>query len=309
LFQRSGDGFRRLQVKLIDRGLFLLIVGHLLIAAAFFLSSRTWTGSFSTDAIGAAMVIGAITIPRLGRRSRLIVGALAYAITWIVVYMVVPRDPHIEALRELLFGSAHPTAFSSGSFPIVPWAAIYLASTVLGERVAVLLARGAFRRAALELTAIGSCGIVAVVFIKLAVVWAGVTPLRHVSFALLRVGTKSPPAPLYLLFYGGIGLLLLAGWLVTDFSKSGGVIVRKVAKFGQSSLFVFISHYYVDWLGVQRLPPGPVFFTGIFYFVISTGLILILAREWHRHRCNRFLTVGYEAVYGTGVFRRPALTH
>jgi hypothetical protein len=308
LFYNSGPSFARIQARVIDRGLFLLVVGHVLVVAAMAPSEHTWTWSLSTDAIGVAMIAAAIAIPHLTKRTRLVAGFAAYAISWIIVYAAVPHDVHAEELKELLFGSLQPTVFTRGFFPIVPWTAVYVASTVLGERLAMLLSEGAFRRAESELGTLGGISIVAVCLVKAGAALTGIAALRHASSMILRVGQKYPPAPLYLLFYGGIALLFLAAWLRADGRNWSTGLMPRVAACGQSSLFIFIFHFYIYQFGLAHLGPAPLWMAPL-YFAASTGLILLLASAWNRGGYNKYFTIGYEALWrAKPLVRGPALT-
>ncbi len=294
LYQTNRTGFAGTQAKLIDRGLFLVLIGHVIICVALMSGEHTFNWSLSTDAIGAAVVVGAILIPRTSGRRRLVLSLVGYVASWIAVYWWAPGSRHSEALKELTVGSLTPVVFE-GTFPLVPWIAVYLASSVLGERLAALQRIGAGRRIARELACAGVGGIVLMVSVKLAGLWLGVSPLRHVSTPLLQVGHKYPPGPLYLLFYGGVGLLLVSGCLVVERRNIYGRARRYAAQCGEASFFIFIAHFYLYWLGIRRLGPGGPL-PALLYFSLSTLVLFVLARLWFRGRCNRFLTVGYEAL-------------
>ena len=295
LYQSNRSAFGGIQAKLIDRGLFLVLVGHVVICVALMSGEQTFTWSLSTDAIGAAVIVGAILIPRTSGRRRLALSLAGYAAGWVAVYWWVPGSRHSEAVKELTFGSLAPVVFTAGSFPLVQWMAVYLASSVLGERLASLHRIGAGRRVARELAWAGAGGIILMVLVKLAALWLGISPLRHVSTALLQVGHKYPPAPLYLLFYGGVGLLLISGCLAVELRNIYGRTRRYAAQCGEASFFIFIAHFYLYWLGIKRLgPAGPL--PALVYFALSTLVLFFLARFWYRGDCNRFLTVGYEAL-------------
>ena len=85
LSRETGHDFDRIRRKLIDRGLFLLTIGHLLLLGAFLPFAHHVGRLFMTDALGAGMIAGALLVPRLGRSLRLALCAAAYAAAWIVV--------------------------------------------------------------------------------------------------------------------------------------------------------------------------------------------------------------------------------
>ena len=297
LYQRCRASFEHVQARLIDRGLFLLLVGHVLIGVALQPVVKVSALSHSTDALGVAMVLGALLVPALSGRSRLVVSCAAYAGSWLAVYSWMPRSAGAEAVKEFMFGSLTPIAFPAGSFPLVPWSAVYLAGSVLGERVASLHQRGAVRQVAHELAALGVGGVAAMAAVKLAALQLGVSPLAgDVTSALLRVGQKSPPGPLYLLFYGGVGMLLVTGCLVAETRGWCRRGLRWAGMCGEASLFIFIAQFYLLWLVVYKLGPGGPGL-GIVYFALSVTALVIAARGWQLRQYNRVFTVGYEIAH------------
>ncbi len=294
LYQRCGSGFAHIQARLIDRGLFLVLIGHTVISLALSSVLEVPLWSYSTDAIGAAMVLGALVVPRVSGRSRLVLSLAAYLASWLPIYLWIPEAPGGEAIKEVVFGSLTPLTFRAGAFPLVPWVAVYLASSVFGERLASLHERGAARQMARELAALGVGGVAGMAAIKLAALQLGISPLMgNVTSALLRVGQKSPPAPLYLMFYGGLGMLLILGCLMLETRGWCRRALRCAEVCGEVSLFVFIAHFYVFWLGIYKLGPGGPGL-GLVYFALSVTALVIAAQVWHRGEYNRVFTVGYE---------------
>lgn len=270
--------FDRIRAGYIDRGLFLLFIGHLVISFALQRVEHTMLQLYSTDVIGTAMIVGAFLVSKLTTRSRLGVSAAVYVASWVAIYAWHPHAASgMEAIKELLVGSLTPNVLAGGSCPIAPWFAVYLASSVLGERLAGMAHSGAVRRSWNEFVLCGTGGIAAMVAVKLAALRLGVSPLTgNVSSALLRVGQKSPPAPLYLMFYGGIGLLLMCGCLVAEKRQWCRRAFRCVTTCGEASLFVFLAHFYLFWVGLYRLGPGgPAL--GLVYFSCSTIVLVASA--------------------------------
>jgi uncharacterized membrane protein len=297
----SRDGVTRLTTRFVDRGLFLLFVGHLVISTALSRVERGGFQLYSTDVIGAAMILSVCCAPRLRGRTRLALAAIVYAVSWLAVYFWHPAEGVTsgEIAKELLFGSLHPTALIPGSFPIAPWFAVYLAGSVLGERLAVMDARGGRQRCVQMFAVLGATGMAVMVVVKLVAAATGLSPLAgNVSSALLRMGQKSPPGPLYLMFYGGIGLLLICACFVLEERQWLRRSFRRAEICGSASLFVYLVHFYVFWRGLTLLgPAGPEL--GLVYFLASTVPLVMAAHAWHRLRCNRIFTVRFKAVAGT----------
>jgi len=300
---RARAGFDRIRTRYIDRGLFLLVVGHMSIRLAVQGVGHAAFQLYSTDVIGIAMIAGGCLVPKLGTRSRLGLSVSAYVASWLAIYLWEPAAASgLETIKELLVGSLAPTALAGGSFPVAPWFAVYLASSVLGERLAGMAHAGAVRGSWNELVLLGAGGIAGMVGVKLAALWFGLSPLTgHVTSALLRVGQKSPPAPLYLMFYGGIGLLLMCGCLVAEKRRWFRRAFRCVTMCGEASLFVFLAHFYLFWIGLYHLGPGgPAL--GFVYFTLSTIALVMAARAWQARQYNRLFTVRYEI--GRALFTR-----
>ena len=76
LFARSRSGFAATRDRLVDRGLFLILVGHPLFMVANRYMESSWADAirvvFITDTIGAAVIVGALVIARAGPRTRLL---------------------------------------------------------------------------------------------------------------------------------------------------------------------------------------------------------------------------------------------
>src|SRR5215510_3661523 len=121
LYRTSGYGFDHLRVKLIDRGAFLLLVGHALIWVSFLPSAGPIPISFSTDAIAAALIVGPMVIPHTSGRTRLALGACAYLISWAVTLAWRPAGWGANFVEEIIVGNLTHTVFRWGTFPILPW--------------------------------------------------------------------------------------------------------------------------------------------------------------------------------------------
>jgi hypothetical protein len=291
-YHTAGAAFARMQARFIDRGLFLLLVGHIAISLALLRVDYSALALYSTDIIGIAMILGVLLVPKLSARSRLCLGAAIYVASWLAVYFWHPVAAG-ETVKELLFGTLRPTALPAHSRPIMPWFAVYLAASVLGEYLAALSRSGALRRLAIQLALFGVGGLAVVAGVKLAALWLGLSPLMgNVTSALLRVGQKSPPAPLYLLSYGGIGILLICGCIVVEAKQWFRSGLRCAAICGKASLFLFLGHFYLFWFGLYFLTRGGPG-RGLVYFALLTTALILAAHVWQRCRGNRCFTVGY----------------
>ena len=245
--------------------------------------------------LGIAMIFGALLLPGMPKHSRLALGVSAYVVSWLAIYLwhPTPGTMGTTIVKEAMFGSLVPIAFNSGTFPIVPWFAVYLVSSVFGERLAALYAQGSTRRLITELLYLGLGSVAIVVGTEMLAWWFGMFGgSRFNASALVRVGQKSPPAPAYLLFYGGAGLLLLCGCLVAEQRQWCRRTFHHAVVCGETSLFVYFAHWYLLCLGSQIVARGGVA-RGFAYFAASTAILLIAAHVWQRRGLNRVFTVRY----------------
>jgi uncharacterized membrane protein len=296
-YQTARAGFGRIQAKLIDRGLFLILVSHAVIA----LPQGAWDNRilYSTDGLGVAMILGALLVSRMRGYSRLAVGVSAYVVSWLVIYCwhPAPGTTADTIVKEAMFGNLVPTALDRGTFPLVPWFAVYLISSVFGQRLAALYTGGSPRRLMAEVVFIGLGGVATAICIELVAWWFGVLDgPNNITSTLIWVGQKSPPAPLYLLLYCGAGLVLLGGCLVAERRRWFRRTFRYAVICGETSLFVYLAHFYLLWLGPHVLSPGGLS-RGFAYFALSTAILVVAAQVWQRRALNRLFTVRYPGVY------------
>src|SRR5262249_51832342 len=297
LYHASAGAFAGIRNRTIDRGLLLILVVHPLILIAIAPYEHTLALSISTDAIGFSMIVGALLIPFLPPAARLGIGFGAYLLAWIVVFDWHPATRGAVGFKEVIFGTTGPEIFRIGTFPCLQWFGVYFASTALGERLAVLYGAREARRAVNE-TATVAAAMLSASAIILAGRWLrfpGAMP--HVvgegvlSRAMLHTAQKYPPGPEYLLFYGGLGLTLLASLMALDIANCRSRLLTIAATWGQTSLFVFVVHYYLFWIALTPLKGGrPGLW--ILYFVPLVLAIGALSSRWDRLGYNRFLTLG-----------------
>ncbi len=110
----------------------------------------------------------------------------------------------------------------------------------------------------------------------------------------LRVTAKLPPSPAYLLFYAGIGLVLISALFRTWHHAQqvlGKAAVEWLAVIGRASLFVFILQYFLFWTLPDLIGITP----NRYYALVFIGNVLLLriaAGYWASIRGNRFMTLG-----------------
>jgi hypothetical protein len=288
------DTFR---TKLINRGLFLLLVAHALIRMALWGRDPQINTMYSTDAIGFATIVGVLVVPVFGKRTRLLIGGGLYVASWLAICYWHPGTWLGEATKELMVGSLKWIVWTTPVMAFLPWTGVYIAASVLGERIFELYRDSRRRRATLECVAISVTALSATVATKLGALWLHVSPLMGaVTSPLLRIGEKYPPGPLYLCTFGGVGLLILAFWMERFGQGDSSSLATAATILGESSLFVFVAHFYLFWGVLYALGPGGPF-SGVLWFVGSATLLFWGAVRWRQADCNRYLTVRFDWVW------------
>ena len=283
LLSTTGARFGEIRMKLIDRSLFLLTIGHLLIAGALWKNSEL-ISFMRTDCIAVSVIIGALIIQRTSALTRLMLGVLIYVLSWVTISFWAPGSAAGNAVERVAFG-----AFDVDNFPLIPWFSLYIGSTAFGQWLAKL-EQAEVRRVAVNLAKLSiACVSVAGLFelVKHAEDWELVQHpvLRH----LMWVGQKYPPGPVYLLLYGGIGLAILATSMLAQ-STGRSRSLRWLAATGKCAFFIYVIHFYLfDALYLIKVHPAsewPLF------FLASCLVIGVVADRWQRRNGNRWLTVG-----------------
>ena len=140
LYQTHSTSFDNIRLKLIDRALFLVIVGHLLTIVAHIpfagglQAALRW--GFVTDTIGFCIVAGCLLITHLRLRMRAIAAVLIYAVSLVAIFAWEPHGWFAEFAKETLFGRfMAPVRVYADNFPLLPWFSLYLVGTCLGEQL------------------------------------------------------------------------------------------------------------------------------------------------------------------------------
>ncbi len=316
IFHVRGGQLGAFGTKLVDRGLFLLTVGHAVIWLAYLAYADGPAGALRfgqiTDAIGLAIVVGPLLVTRLRAGQRLVLAAALFIGSWLAILLVEPQSPVAMWLKDTLVGAeSGRRSWWRYNFPLLPWLALYIAATVAGEFVAARSARAERNRPVRN-------GAVPALFGLAAAALAtalGVGLLIHLLASLAPAGgrlaaalpalalqtapyQKLPPGFAYFAVQGGLGLALLAllrvieqrGWLTAGLAL--------LATLGRNSLIAFLiqEHVYVSWLFMTNWPytrlwPVVLLIT----ILVNVGITLI----WNRYRgLNRLFTVGYGRSWG-----------
>jgi uncharacterized membrane protein len=293
----NPQGMPSLRRKLIDRGLFLLLIGHFLLAFpayAHLHDTSAFQFELITDAIAVLIIVGPSSVMWTSARTRLVIGALLLLISWSVTYLWEPRSHFTLVLTRYAFGL--PNEATVSGFPFMPWLGVYMLATTLGDR---LIDHTRTSDARPNGNALLRPGIIAFS------IGAAITIARHTisawapSFAnehatllgFFAAGRKFPPGPVYLLLFGGAGMILIAKTFTIAVSRSWRAVTRPVSAIGRASFFVFILQGYLYVLALPAIGlPYPQLWP--VYYAASIVVFFAAASAWNSFDGNRFLSVG-----------------
>ena len=296
---RSTERFARVRDKLMDRGLFLIVVAHVLIVIAHLPlrdGPRAWMRwGFITDTIGVCLLVGPSMVRRLSARARLAFAGAMYAASWWLVRAWHPTALVARFIKDTVVG---PMGASTRlyNFPLLPWFAVYLAGTALGGEIAKRRARGVSSvRPVLGIGGVSATLAFACIAIVAATMPHALIPTADEFTRLSDLASpfqKLPPAPLYLLGYGGLSLVMMGTLMWAEEHAIGTRALRAASLVGRASLFVFILQYCANFVIAPQLhlPDTrwwPVFFAG------SLAVIYMSTAAWMAAGLNRLITVGY----------------
>jgi len=306
LLRASRSDFARMRDKLIDRGLFLLIVGRPFIAVAHIALEDDWRlpfvdQVFITDTLGVCLILGSLIATSVGDRGRLRLGLGILVSSWALDIFWMPDSWGGSLVKELLFGRLRGESLLY-NFPLLPWFGWYLAGSGLGSIVArartaggaKIAARGVFKAAAVSL-GIAFAARLAAWPLKLTHA-VGTATAAGRAIRMLALGQKLPPGVTFLFFYGaiallGVGVVLEWGERLPS-EETPAVAWRWLAMLGRNSLLAFVLQFYVYYTAVHLLPKPPLWL-GPVYFAVTVALLLALVGLCDRYRLNRMFTVGF----------------
>lgn len=303
LYETRRERFQHYRMLLADRALFMLTVGHLLIMVAsaprLESLSETLRRGFITDALAVALLLGPTLVAHVSRRVRALFALILFAGAWILAIRWAPVNAFDAVLRYLLVG-AYPNELPH-NFPLLPWLAVYLGASVLGQWIGEQLATGRQRKVERTLLAWGGAAMTLVVLYKVCQ-WTLALPSSPLLAVLASPWRKLPPSPAYLLLYGGLALVLVAGTLAVERRKLMQPLFNWATLLGRASFFVFILQFYVYYVLLLSLNlPYTPFWPLV--FVASLVGITVLAKVWDDGANNRYLTVGLRPFTTTRIGR------
>jgi uncharacterized membrane protein len=305
LYRTRRYDIPELRAKLIDRALFMLTIGHVAIvlaepAAGAMSHALRW--GYITDVIALGLLVGPVLVDRIPPGRRLALATALYATAWAAFVGWRPEPMALKLAKECFFGPLE-SRLTPGTFPVLPWLAVYIAATVIGEHLGAL--RAAEMKVMLTRLALACFfGALAVKAIPFGLRALGVLAPNGFIWALGWPFHKTPPSPTYLGLYGGLGLLMIRGLLAIDERPAVRRWLSVPAALGRASLVAFIAQAYlyftvIAWWNHNYSAFWPVL------LIASVGVVLAIGLWWERAGSNDVLGVGYRALISL-VRRRAA---
>lgn len=309
LFQTKGEQFNVSRTHLIDRALALLITGHILIVACIVTKLGLTVGmrvAIVTDMIALCVILGSYMITVTPIYMRLILSLAFYAISWVIVMAWHPESRLFLTVKAIIVGEVPLSSSGRGTifpfpifFPILPWFAVYMASSCLGERIASLFHSGMRQTAYRFLLRTG--GLMLGIGLTLKMVQEllfhiHVLETDSIIAGLLYPSQKFPPGICYLLVYGGTALLLISFFLWIEVAGLFKRVSKTMCTVGQASMGVYAAQFFIYYtvfsLLVSHTIVAPLYLWPL-YWLASLYLLFQFAQLWNRAGLQSFLSVGY----------------
>jgi hypothetical protein len=286
--------------RILERGLFILVVGHVLVTAATIYVSPGQEAIFNfviTDVIGV-MLCMTPALRRLSSPQLILFGAILFTVSSATGFVWRPSGEWGQLVGAVLF-DIQPVAKDSLTVAFGAYLGIFMLGMGIGPLISAAREQGRLEVLRRRLILVALAGIVVAIGANVAehflrVAYEGRLTEGNVLLRLLPLGDirhKNPPTPAYFLFYVGLGSCL-AGVFMRDTLPA---VIRgplgAAATIGRAS---FVSYVSQQWL----ITFVPIFFGFDVWFSASGSLIylvlacigmFLIATWWGRAGGNQYL--------------------
>jgi len=315
LCRTMGDRFNEFRLHLLDKALHLLTAGHLFIAVATAGKSGLLEAlgvGYVTDTLALCAMGSVLLIPRLSWRQRLYGGCALYSLCWFAWYFWKPTTPLLAVLQGMLLG---PQADGTEIFffPILPWVGIHLVGGCLGERLGRYPLEELYQRASRELGTLAAGAFLVAAVVRTCyelVIRFSPASTSATLYQFASPYQKYPPGPAYLLFFGGLALLLIAGMLYGTHRRWFQSSMRIAEIVGRNSLLAFLLQYVVyyavlHWVVTKTNVLTPA--TAVLFLILSIWVLVAVIVRLDRCDVQRWWTVGLPGALKRWTFLRAPL--
>jgi uncharacterized membrane protein len=295
-------------LRIVDRGLFAVLVGHLLVTASIVYMVPPGTAFehiVITDSIGALLCMAPL-LKLTSARALLWAGAAIFTVSSLLALAWHPATSAQILLGALLFsvndGGMPDIGWTSPTFPYM---GIFLIGVGLGKLIYQCRRDGRAAQLSVRLAVAGTIAIGAALAVNIGrhflKPWLSgyLAPKNWADVVLTTINIRhdAPPTLTYALFYGGIGVALVGLLGMLPRRDTDTVLVRAArlaAVIGRASFVSYIAQQWlIDfvpiWVGFDSwLTPA----TCPVYLALTTLIMFWVARLWGSWKANRYMTLG-----------------
>ncbi len=300
-FATRRQRFAEVVRSFANRGLFLLTIGRVAICGA----NIVWSGGiweslkyvYITDTVAVNLILGPFLIQKMRPKTRLGFAFGLMLVSWSVVALWTPSGWFSELIKEVMVGDYEYSYLRTlhYAFPLLPWFSLFFASTCLGEKLAEYRSGAGMAHWHAYLTKVGISSLALALLLK-SIYWIGRPGLLKLgitaadAYTFTGLTQKAPPSLLYFLWYGGMGVLMIAAVFKLQDWPGFAEYSRWASTIGRNSLFVFMLQYFVYNTFLTALHPKHLALWPL-YFAFSLVFLGVVARAWERIGGNRWLTL------------------
>jgi uncharacterized membrane protein len=297
-------------LRIVDRGLFAVLVGHLLVTASIVYMVPPGTAFehiVITDSIGALLCMAPL-LKLTSARALLWAGAAVFAASSLLALAWHPATSAQILLGALLLsvndGGMPDIGWTSPTFPYM---GIFLIGVGLGKLIYQCRKDGRAEALSVRLAVAGTVASGAALAVNIGrhfvKPWLSgyLAPKNWADVVLTTINIRhdAPPTLTYALFYGGIGVALVGLLGMLPRRDTDTVLVRAArlaAVIGRASFVSYVAQQWlIDfvpiWVGFDSwLTPA----TCPVYLALTTLIMFWVARLWGGWKANRYMTLGLQ---------------
>lgn len=313
-FQLARSSSAATVARIVDRGLFVLLMGHVLVGGSLVYLAAPGTAfehMVITDTIGFLLCMTPL-LRNIEPRTAFVTGGALFILTSTVAFALQPHSDAALFLSEIFLDVQNSANLEAGwAAPTLQYFGIFIVGIGVGK--VIYRQRGTAGEAALSwrLLTCGGGGILLAIALNV-----GAHLLRHslltgvaapswgdAVLSGLEVYRKNPPSLAYALFYGGAGIALVGLLGIAERRAHGRLmkLAHYAAVFGRASFITYVAQQYLVefvpmWLGFEMwLTPA----FAVVYLLLVVFATFLIADAWDRRNGNRALTLGLKWIFAT----------
>jgi uncharacterized membrane protein len=295
LYKNNIEKWDVVKEKLIDRGLFLLSIGHLFMMSGHIMVSQGFYSllkwEFITDNIGINIIIGCIIMTKLRDNLILALSIIILFSNYLILLNWFPGLNSLDILKEAIIGSLQPSHFN-WIFPFLPWLGIYLFGIYIG-RILTKKINLYGRENIAKFFISWSLGLM----ISAMAVKGTMKFLFHISgdgWNLGCVTCRNPASIGFFIFFGSITFALLFMFFKFGNHNPLKIYIRYASMLGRNSFMIFVIQYYIYYTILFKLKLSYSLLWPLYFFITLT-IISLAIYFWDRNGLNRLIGIRWIA--------------